>query len=122
MGHAFGAEHLHGNRRAGFLDRLSALVHERAHATGEHAGDEVVSDFERAALHEHRCHGALARIQLRLHDGARRAPIGIRLEVEDFRLQQNGVEQLVDVRALLRGDLGRQRLTAEFLEHDTVRQ
>ena len=59
---------------------------------------------------------------MRLHDGARRAPIGIRLEVEDFRLQQDGVEQLVDVRALLRGDLGRQRLTAEFLEHDTVRQ
>ena len=120
--HALEAEDLHGNRGAGFLDRLAALVEQRADAAGVHAADEVVADGERAVLHEHRRDRALAWIELRFDDRALRATIRIRLEVEDFRLEQNLVEQHVDVRALLGRDLGGQRGAAELLEHDAVLQ
>ena len=91
--HALEAEDLHRNRRAGLLDRLAALVEQRAHAAGVHAADEVVADLERAALHEHRRDGTLARIELRFDDRAGRATIRIRLEVEDFGLEENLIEQ-----------------------------
>ena len=108
--HALEAEDLHRDRRAGRLDRLAALVEQRAHAAGVHAADEVVADLERAVLHEHRGDRTLARIELRFDDRSLRAPIRIRLEVEDLRLEQDLVEQRVDVRSLLRRDLGREHL------------
>ena len=78
--------------------------------------------LERAVLHEHRRDGTLARVELCFDDGSLGAAIGIRLEVEDFRLKENLIEQRVDVRALLRRDLGGERAAAELLEHDAVLQ
>ena len=69
--HALEAEDLHRNRRARLLDRLAALVEQRAHAARVHAADEVVADLERAVLHEHRGDRTLARIELRFDDGSR---------------------------------------------------
>jgi hypothetical protein len=69
-----------------------------------HADDEVVADVERAVLDEHRGDRTLARIELGLDDGARGAARRVRLEVEDLGLQDDLLEQLVDVRALLRRD------------------
>ena len=120
--HALESEDLHRNRRTCRLHRLAALVEQRANAAGVHAADEVVADLERAALHEHRGDRTLARVQLRFDDRAGRAPIRIRLEVENFGLQQNLIEQHVDVRSLLRRDLRRQRRSAELFEHDAVLQ
>ena len=50
------------------------------------------------------------------------AAVGIGLEVEDFRLQQDLLEQLVDAGALLGRDLGGETCAAELLEHDAVLQ
>ncbi len=103
--HAVDAEHLHRNRGTRALHGLAALVEQRAHAARVHAADEVVADVQRAVLNEHRRDRTLARIELRFDDGADGATIRVRLEVEDFGLQQNLIEQLGDVRALLRRDL-----------------
>ena len=46
----------------------------------------------------------------------------IGLEVEDFGLEQDLLEQGLDAGALLGGDLGGERLSAELLEHDVVLQ
>ena len=72
MGTPVEAEDLHRNGRAGLLDRLAALVEQGAHASGVQAADEVVADVQRPALHEHRRHGALARVELRLDHRAGR--------------------------------------------------
>jgi hypothetical protein len=104
--HAGEAEHLHGDRRAGRLDRLAALVEQRAHATGVHAADEVVAHAQRAVLHEHGGHGALARVELGLDDRAGGGAVGVGLEVEDLGLQEDLLEQVLDVGALL-GDSSR---------------
>ena len=66
--------------------------------------------------------GPLPGIELRFDDGPLRLAVGIGLEVEDFRLQQELIEQRVDVRSLLRRDLGGERRAAELLEHDAVLQ
>jgi hypothetical protein len=87
-----------------------------------HAADEVVADAQRAVLHEHRRHRALARIELRLDHRARWRAVGVGLEVQDLGLQEDLLEQLVDVRALLGRDLGREHVAAELLQHDAVLQ
>ena len=120
--HADHAKHLHRNRGAGFLDRFPSFVEHRADATREEATNEVVANLEGAALHEHRRHGALARVELRLDNRAGGAPIRVGLEVQDLGLQKNLVEQRPDVGALLGGDLGVQRLTAELFEDHAVAQ
>ena len=48
--------------------------------------------------------------------------VGIGLELEDFRLQQDLVEQLLDALAALGRDLGAEHLSAELLEHDVLLQ
>ena len=63
-----------------------------------------------------------SRIELRFDDGAGRVLDRVRLQVENFGLEQNLVEQVVDARALLRRDRRRERLAAELLEHDAVLQ
>ena len=68
--HTGDAEHLHRNGRTCLLDRLAALVEQRADATGVQAADEVVADLERAVLHEHRRDGTLPRVELRFDDRA----------------------------------------------------
>src|SRR3954466_16073905 len=121
-GHALHAEHLHWSRRTSGLNRLAALVKQGADASREETADEVVADLEGAITDQHRRDGTLARIELGLDNGAFGSPIGIRLEVQNLSLEENAVEQLIDVRSLLCRDLGRQHLTAEFLEDDAMLQ
>src|SRR5918992_1636219 len=63
-----------------------------------------------------------AGVESRLDHRTRRVPVGVRLEVEDLGLEQDGVEKLVDVGSALGGDLRRQRLPSELLKHDAVSQ
>ena len=53
------------------LDRLAAVVDERAHLADDGAGDERVADAQRAVLHEDRRHRAAALVELRFEHGAR---------------------------------------------------
>ncbi len=118
--HALDAEDLHRDGRTGLLHRIAPLVEQRPDASRVHAADEVVTHMQRPALHEHRGHRALPGVQLRFDDRPGRGSVGIRLEIEDFRLQENLIEQGLDVGPLLGRDLAAQRLSAELFQHDAV--
>ena len=94
-------EHLRGDRGPRFLDVAAALVEQCPDATGIHAADEVVTYMESAVLDEDRSDGAFARIELGFDHRAGGAPVGVRFEVQNLRLQQDLVEQRFDVRPLL---------------------
>jgi len=95
---------------------------QRAHTTGEQPADEIVADLQCAVAHEHGGHRALARVQLCLDDGALGPTIGIRLVIPDFGEEQDILQELVDVGALLCRNLVREHFAAELLEDDTVLQ
>ena len=116
------AEHLDRRRRAGLAHLLAAIVDQRAHAAPFGAGDDDVADTQRAALDEHGRDRAAAAVELRLdHDAFGRA-VRIGLQVEDFRLQQDRLEQLVEIGLLGRRDLDVERLAAHRFDHDLVAQ
>jgi hypothetical protein len=68
---------------------------------------------QRAALHEHGGQRALARVEGGLEHRAAGFGGCVRLEVEDFRLEQDLIEELLDAGAFLGRDLGAQDLAAE---------
>src|SRR5438132_13088632 len=64
----------------------------------------------------------LARIERCLQHGALSLTVGVGLQVEQLRLQQDLVEQLLHVGPRLGGDRRRERRAPELLEHHSVRQ
>ena len=89
-----------------FLDLLAAVVVERAHLAVRVAGDDRVADAQRAAVHEHRRDRAAADVEARLDDRAGRLGVRIRGQLElGVRDEQHLLEQVVEVRLLLRGDV-----------------
>ena len=100
------------------LDRLAAVVDERAHAAHDRAGDERVADAQRAVLHEDGRHGTAAAIELRLEHGARRVPLRIGLVLADVADEQNHLEQRVEPGLLLRRDGHHDGLAAPVFRHE----
>ena len=99
------AEDLDGLARAGLLDALAAIVEERTHAAPRVARDDRVADLERAAMDEHRRDGAAADVEARLDDRAGCLGARVRAQVElGVGDEQDALEQIVEVLALLRGD------------------
>ncbi len=90
------AEHHDRHRRTGFGHRLTVLVEHRTHAAEFLAGDDLVARLQRAALDQHRRDCAAAFLHARLDHDAGRQAIARRFQLEHVRLQQDGVEQLVD--------------------------
>ena len=89
------------------LDPLAAIVVERAHPSPGVAGDDRVAHLQRAALDEHRRDRAAADVEARLDDRAGRLGGRVRAQVElGVRDEQDLLEQLVEVLALLRRDAG----------------
>ena len=122
------AEDLDGLARARLLDALAAVVVERAHAAPGIAGDDRVADLERAAVDEHRRDRAAADVEARLDDRAGRLGGRVRAQVElGVGDEQDPLEQVVEVLALLRRDardlhvaaplLGLQPFGRELAEH-----
>ena len=95
------AEHLDRHRRAGLLDAGARVVDQRADAAPFGAGHDDVADAQRAALDQHGRDRTAAAIELGLDHGAFGRAVGIGLEVEQFGLQRDRLEQLVEVLALV---------------------
>src|SRR6185503_17696703 len=110
--YALEAENLNRDRGTGGLDRLAPLIVERAHPAGELAADEVVSTGKGAPLHQNRGQWPLARIERRLEHNTVALSRRIGLEVEDFSLEQNLLQEMLDPGALLGRDLRREHGTA----------
>jgi hypothetical protein len=119
---ALKAKHLDRHRRRGLLDLLAAIVDQRAHPTPLIAGDEDVTRHQRAGLHQHCGDGATALVELGLDDDTFCRAVRIGLQVEDFGLQQDRLEQLVEIGALGRRHFDVQHLAAHRLDEDLMAQ
>ena len=69
------------------------------------AGDEDVADPQRAALDQHGGERAAALVELGLDHRAFGGAVGIGLQLEDFGLERDRLEQFVEVGLLERRDL-----------------
>ena len=78
--------------------------------------------MQRAGLHQHRGDRAAALVELGFDDDALGGAVGIGLEVENFGLQQDRFEQLVEIGALGRRHLDVQHLAAQRFDEDLVLQ
>ena len=96
------------DRRTGprLLDLLATVVVQRTHLAVRVAGDDRVTDAQRAAVDEHRRDGTAADVETRLDDraGRLRRRVGGQLEL-GVGDEQDLLEQVVEVRLLLRGDV-----------------
>ncbi len=107
------AEHLDRGGRACGFDRGSGIADQRPHAPPLGAGDHDVAEPQRAALHQHGRDRPAAAIELRLDHGALGGTVRIGPEVENFRLQPDGLEQAVEVGLLGGGNFDVEHVAAE---------
>ena len=113
-------EHDHRHRGLRLGDWLAGFVEHGADPTKLLAGDDWITELQRALLDEHRGHGAATLLDRRLDDQARREASLRRAQFEHLGLQQDGVEQLVDAGACLGGHGNEDRLAAPFFRNDFV--
>ena len=99
---------------------IAARVDERTHAAVGRARDDGVAGVQRTAVDEHRRNRATALVEVRLDDVAGCLGIGVRLELEHVGLQKDGLEQVVDVELLLRGNLDEHVLAAPLFGDDAM--
>ncbi len=95
-------EYFDRDRRAGFLHLSAVIVDHRPDLARGGACDEYVADPKRAALDQNSRERAAALVELGLDDRALGGAIGVSFQLQDFRLQLDGFEELVEV-GLLQG-------------------
>ena len=110
------AENLDRRPRPGFLHLLAAVVVQRPHFAVRVAGDDRIADAKGAAVDEHRRDRAAADVEPGLDDRARRLRVRVRRQLElCVRDEQHLLEQVVEVRLLLRGDVRELNVAAPVL-------
>ena len=114
------AEHFDREGRPGFLHLPALVVDHRPDLAARCARNEDVADAQRAALDEHGRKRAAALVELGFDDRAFGGAVGIGLEFEDFGLQLDGFEQLVEVGLLGRRNFDVLDLAAHVLDDDLV--
>ena len=83
-------------------------------------GDEDVADPQRAALDEHGRERAAALVEPGLDHRAFGGAVGIGLQLEQFGLERDRLEQFVEAGLLERGDLDVLHLAGHLLDHHLV--
>ena len=86
------------------------------------SGDDERADLQRAPLHEHSRDGAAAPVKPRLDHGSFRASVRIGGEIEQFGLQGDRLEQLIEIGSLGRRHFHRERVAAKRLNLHVVLQ
>ena len=86
------------------------------------ATDEAVPHAERPVFQKNGRHGSLAGVQRAFDNAPRPQAVAVRLDVEQFGLQQNLVEQIVHSLPHLGRDWGPHCIAAELLEQHLVLQ
>jgi hypothetical protein len=115
-------KHFYRRRWSCSLHSIAGIGNQRSHPTPFRARHHNVARVQGPALNEDGCDRAAAAIELRLNHGAFGRAIWIGLEVEDFRLQADHFEQLVDIRFLDGGDFDVHHLTAHRFHLDLMLQ
>ena len=94
------------------------VVEHGTDTAGSRAGNDDVADPESALLDQDGGDGAAALVEAGLDDGAFGGAIGIGLQFQNFGLEENGFEQLVEVGALGGRNLDVEHVAAHrFDEH-----
>src|SRR5437016_2519339 len=114
-GSAVEAEYFHGKARRNVVDPLAVLVHHRPDAAVVDAGDDGVPDAQRSVLDEDGRDGTTTLLELRLDDRAGGRLVRVRLQLHHFRLEQDGLEQLLDAFAGPRGHRDHHGVAAPLL-------
>ena len=117
------AEHFHreGRRRRGHVSAL--VIEQGAHAAPLGARHDDIAHRQGAALHQNGGHGATTTIQPGLDDGAFGGTVGVGVQIEQFGLQGDGLEQLVEIELLERGHFDLERVAAQgFHLHFVLQQ
>ena len=79
---------------------LAALIAKGAHATPLRPGNHQITALKRTALHQNGGYRATALVELRFDNRTFCGAIRIGLEVQNFRLQQDGFKQRIQIGAL----------------------
>ena len=116
------AEHLDRHRRSGLVDGFALIVDQRADAAHFGAGHDDVADPQRAALHQHGRDRTAAAIELGFDHGAFGGTRRIGLEVEQFGLQRDHLQQLVEIGLVLGGNLDVDDVAAQRFDLHLVLQ
>src|ERR1700730_3335595 len=107
------AQNLDRHRGTGFLSRLALVVEKSAHAAPLRSADDEIAYLERTALDQHGRHRPAALVETRLDDGSFGWARRISLQIEQFGLQRDQIEQLVEIDVLGRRNFDLKRFAAE---------
>ena len=123
--HSSDPQHFHRERRRCLLDLSTLVIQHRANAARMDPDHQNVADFQRAARDEYSGERTLALVKLGLDHGRFRRAFGIGFEFQQFRLQQNFFDQIVQPSPSLGRDfhvlhIARHRLDDDFMLKQTL--
>ena len=95
------------------MSRLPLVVGKGAYAAPLRAADDEIAYLERTALDQHGRHRPAALVEARLDDGSFGWACRIGSQVEQFGLQRDQIEQLVEIDLLGRRNCDLKRFAAE---------
>ena len=93
------AQHFHRNRRTSGFQLFTLFVDKCAHPAPGGTGHENIAMLQGAALYEYGGNRATTLVKLGFDDQTTGFTIRVGLEVENFGLQQNRIQQLVKIGA-----------------------
>src|SRR5690606_755075 len=93
---------------------------QRPHPSPLGTGDEDVADLQRPALDEHRRHRTTPALELRLDHDAGGGTVRVRLELQQLRLEENRLLELVEIGPLQRGYRHDLDVATHVFRHDAV--
>ena len=112
------SEHGNGSGRTGLVNLLATFVEHGLDTAVIDSGQDHVSGPENAVLDEHRRQESAAFVKRGLYDGSLCDPLGVGLEFEQVGFQEDFLEQLVHIEALLGGYLFALVFTSPVLRQD----
>ena len=116
------AEYFHRHRWCSLVELGAMIVDQGSHLAPLVARDKDVAGAQRAAVDEYGCDRAASLVELGLDHNTLGRSVGIGLDLHDFRLEQNGFQQLVDTVAGLCRDFHVEYLAAHRLDEYLVLQ
>src|SRR5437763_2509224 len=119
-GRAVETQHLYREARRHIVDLLAVLVHHRPDPPVVDAGDDGVPDAERPVLDEDGCDRTTPLLELRLDHRAGGWLVRVRLQLHHFRLEQDGLEQLLQPFPGARRHRDHHRLAAPLLGNQAM--
>ena len=120
--HAGQAQDFNRQGRPGIFQRSALIIQHGAHPAPFGTGHHNVTLLQRALLHQHRRHRTPAAIELAFNDGAFRSTVRIGAQIQDFRLQRNRFQQLIQIDLLGCRNLDFLGFAAQAFHHDFVLQ